>query len=68
MIVGCIKEAVEHSVPHIPFVNGEDWVSVSLSNPCPLKIADKSVEFRGRRKLLRNFIPGNKDILYRNKG
>ena len=47
MIVGCIKEAVEHSVPHIPFVNGEDWVSVSLSNPCPLKIGDKSFEFRG---------------------
>ena len=47
MIVGCIKEAVEHSVPHIPFVNGEDWVSVSLSNPCPLKISDKSFEFRG---------------------
>ena len=43
MIVGC-KGTVEHSVPHIPFVDGVDWVGVSLSNPCPLKIGDKSVE------------------------
>ena len=41
MIVGS-KETVEHSVPHTPFVDGIDWVGVSLSNPCPLKM---SVEF-----------------------
>ena len=44
-IVGC-KETVEHSFPHIPFADGVDWVGVSLSNPCPLKIGEKSVEFR----------------------
>ena len=30
-----------------------------FSSPCPLKISEKPVEFRGHRKLLRNVTPGS---------
>ena len=69
MIVGS-KEVVEYSISHIPLVYGVDRVGVpsSSSNPCSFKVGDKCIKFIRHRKLLRNLIPGSRNILSRNEG
>ena len=69
MIVGS-KEVVEYSksISHILLVYGVERVGVPSSNPCSLKVGDKCIKFIRHRKLLRNLIPGRRNILSRNKG